>query len=236
MVLLTLFPHEDAFQAGRPRAPPSVVTCSTAAASLSATGDAPTALLDPVEATSVLEPHTDRQNSFAVDDGYVGLGGGTSHSRYWSSLPESDVRSVAHATSSLASRAAYEREVLRTGGRVQLGICAGDVSEAIRTLKQWVGGLRLPKGLLHGLDVDGVPVEILGPIYVKYSTGGAMTFSEMRESKRGFDSLWRPGDAVLETYDGDFRGVYFNAELQDDVFRQYGVLPLDLFDENKSEN
>ena len=26
---------------------------------------------------------------------------------------------------------------------------------------------------------------------------------------------------MLEGYDGDYRGVYLNAELQDDVFRQY---------------
>ena len=28
---------------------------------------------------------------------------------------------------------------------------------------------------------------------------------------------------MLEGYDGDYRGVYLNAELQDDVFRQYGL-------------
>ncbi len=78
---------------------------------------------------------------------------------------------------------------------------------------------------------DGVPipVEDFGPVYVKYSTGGAMTFGEMRRSGRGFDALWRPGDALLETYDGDFRGVYLNVELGDGAFRQFGLLPTDLF-------
>lgn len=86
------------------------------------------------------------------------------------------------------------------------------------------------------MDVDGVPipVEELGAVYVKYSTGGAMTFSEMRRTGRGFDALWRPGDALLEGgYDGDFRGVYLNVELGDGVFRQFGVLPTDLFMEEE---
>jgi len=33
---------------------------------------------------------------------------------------------------------------------------------------------------------------------------------------------------MLEGYDGDYRGVYLNAELQDDVFRQYGLRLLKL--------
>ena len=74
-----------------------------------------------------------------------------------------------------------------------------------------------------------IPAEDFGSVYVKYSTGGAMTFGEMRKSGRGFDALWRPGDALLETYDGDFRGVYLNVELEDGEFRQFGLLPTDLF-------
>lgn len=187
-------------------------------------------LMDHMEATALLEPHTELQNKFAVDDGYVGMGGGTSASRYWSTVPSSELRSATIAILSLVNRAAYEREVLGENGRVMLGICAENTEEALQTLKHWVTGLRLPRGLLHGGDVDGVPIEIQGAVYIKYSTGGAMTFADMRASGRGFDCLWRPGDALLETYDGDFRGVYFNAELDDGVFRQYGVLPLNLFE------
>ena len=36
------------------------------------------------------------------------------------------------------------------------------------------------------------------------------------KSRKGFDALWIPGDAMLEGYDGEYRGVYLNAELQDD--------------------
>ena len=80
-----------------------------------------------------------------------------------------------------------------------------------------------------------VPVEDFGSVYVKYSTGGAMTYAEMRRSGRGFDALWRPGDALLETYDGEYRGVYLNVELNDGAFRQYGLLPTDLFNEEGVE-
>jgi len=76
-----------------------------------------------------------------------------------------------------------------------------------------------------------VPIQLDGSIYIKYSTGGVMTFEQMRKSGMGFDALWKPGDALLELYDGDFRGVYFQVELKDGVFRQFGVLPLDLFQE-----
>jgi len=117
-----------------------------------------------------------------------------------------------------------------------LGFCASNAPEALGGLKSWVNSIALPRGMLHGMDVDGVPipVEELGAVYVKYSTGGAMTFGEMRRSGRGFDALWRPGDALLESYDGDFRGVYLNVELEmDGVFRQFGLLPTDLFMEEE---
>ena len=65
--------------------------------------------------------------------------------------------------------------------------------------------------------------------YIKYNTGGATTFEDIRASKIGFASLWKPGDALIEEYAGDYRGVYFTPELGDDVFRQYGVLPEDLW-------
>ncbi len=116
-------------------------------------------------------------------------------------------------------------------GRIMLGICAENVPEGLLGLKTWVQNLSLPKGLLHGLDVDGkqINIDTLGSVYLKYNTGGCMTFSEMRKTGRGFDALWKPGDVVLEEYDGDFRGIYYNVELEDGTFRQYGVLPTDLF-------
>jgi hypothetical protein len=89
--------------------------------------------------------------------------------------------------------------------------------------------------MLHGMDIDGyhIPIKELGSVYVKYSTGGAMTYSEIRWTGRGFDALWQPGYALLEMYDWDFRGVYLNVELSDGMFRQFGLLPTDLFTVNE---
>ena len=93
--------------------------------------------------------------------------------------------------------------------RVMLGICAPDAAGGLAALKAWVTDLGLPRGKLHGLDIDGVeqpPPE--GPVFVKYNS----------------DS----GDAFLSGYGGEFRGVLFTPELGDGAFRQYGYLPLDL--------
>eukprot|EP00978_Attheya_sp_CCMP212_P015180 scaffold39095_cov48-Attheya_sp.AAC.5 len=80
------------------------------------------------------------------------------------------------------------------GGRVIMGICASNIQEGLTTLKAWTGGLELPKGLLHGMDVDGVPIQLDGPVYLKYNTGGSATFESLRKSGMGFGGLWRPGD------------------------------------------
>lgn len=113
-----------------------------------------------------------------------------------------------------------------------LGICGLNVEECLGCLKSWVTNLELPRGLLHGADVNGVPIDTstFGRAFVKYNTGGAISFKEIRASGKGFDALWIPGDAMLEGYDGDYRGVYLNVELEDDEFRQFGLLPLMLFE------
>ena len=130
----------------------------------------------------------------------------------------------------LNNKAAEERNVDSNQGRCMLGICASSAEEGIATLKSWVNFLGLPRGLLHGMDKDGVPLEIDGGVYIKYNTGGSLTFSQIRQSGMGFDALWKPGDALLEPYDGTYRGVYFQVELSDGEFRQY-LVPLDTFGE-----
>jgi hypothetical protein len=52
-------------------------------------------------------------------------------------------------------------------GRVMLGICASSLEEGIATLKSWVTGLSLPRGLLHGADKEGVQLELKGGVYIK---------------------------------------------------------------------
>ena len=126
--------------------------------------------------------------------------------------------------------AAQEREEDPARGRCMLGICAPSGAPAgIAALKSFVTALQLPRGLLHGMDVDGVPVDLEGSgVYIKYNTGGVYTFADIRKSGVGFDALWKPGDALLEMYDGNYEGVYFQVELQDGEFRQF-LVPLDLF-------
>jgi hypothetical protein len=109
-----------------------------------------------------------------------------------------------------------------------LGICASLAEEGIATLKSWIANLELPRGLLHGMDKDGVPLQLDGGVYIKYNSGGVYTFEDIRKSKMGFDALWKPGDAMLEPYDGSYRGVYFQVELLDGEFRQF-MVPFDIF-------
>jgi hypothetical protein len=189
-------------------------------------------------ATQTLQTYDTSQQQFIASDGNQGMGGGLSAYNHICSLDKSSRESLQKAVITLVNQAHKERDVDSSQGRIMLGICASNAPEALGGLKSYVTSLALPRGMLHGMDVDGVPIPIedLGSVYIKYSTGGAATFSEIRKSGRGFDALWRPGDALLETYDGDFRGIYLNVELADGVFRQFGVLPTDLFMENEDDD
>lgn len=109
--------------------------------------------------------------------------------------------------------------------RVTLGICAPDAASGVAALKRWVGALDLPRGVLHGMDLDGEPLAIEGPVYVKYNSG-TRTFAEVRANG---GAMWKPGDAFLNSYDGDYRGVGFVPHLSDGEPRHYAYLPLDLF-------
>lgn len=189
-------------------------------------------------ATKVLQSFDASQQQFIASDGDQGMGGGLSAYNHICSLDKTARETLQKAVVTLVNQAHRERDEDSSQGRIMLGICASNAPEALAGLKSYVTSLALPRGMLHGMDVDGVPIPIedLGSVYVKYSTGGATTFSEIRRSGRGFDALWRPGDALLETYDGDFRGIYLNVELGDGVFRQFGVLPTDLFMEEEDDD
>ncbi|MGK3741390.1 MAG: hypothetical protein ACI90V_008243, partial [Bacillariaceae sp.] len=128
----------------------------------------------------------------------------------------------------LSGIATDDRDRDSTTGRCMLGVCAPSAEVGLATLKAWVTSLDLPRGLLHGMDKDGIPLDINGPVYIKYNSGGVYTFTDIRKSGLGFDALWKPGDAMLEPYDGTYRGVYFQVELKDGEFRQY-MVPLDTF-------
>lgn len=132
------------------------------------------------------------------------------------------------AVYTLNDAASRERAESSERGRCMLGICAADAAQGVATLKSWVTSLALPRGLLLGMDRDGKPIDMEGGVYIKYNSGGVTTFAEIR--KRGLDAVWKPGDAMLEEYDGPYRGVYFQVELEDEEFRQY-FMPLGLLGE-----
>lgn len=103
------------------------------------------------------------------------------------------------STRALASRAS----------RIMLGICAASAEEGLTFLRSWTTELALPRGKLHGMDKDGVPVDPpQGAVFIKYNS--------------------LSGDAYISGYGGTFRGVLFTPELDDGSFRQFGYLPLDV--------
>ena len=175
----------------------------------------PTTVQSISDATNVLQVWDQYQTVFKVDIGAEEM-----------DKPRSLLPDAVRILNQAAVEERKKRDSLK--GQCLLGICASSGAEGFDTLKSWVTSLNLPRGLLHGMDVDGKPVDMNGGVYIKYNSGGVLTFADIRKSGRGFDALWKPGDAMLEEYDGDYRGVYFQVDLSDGEFRQF-LLPLDLF-------
>jgi len=132
-------------------------------------------------------------------------------------------RSLAHITTHFPEKSAARQELrehvqdilsFRLLKSITLGFCAPDVQAGLNALKGYVGYNSLPRGLLHGMDVDGVPVDIKGAVYIRYCSGRGM---------------WQPGDAKVDKYDGEYEGVYVNVDFGKGDNRQWGVMPLDLF-------
>lgn len=107
-----------------------------------------------------------------------------------------------------ALRAACAALAARSGA-VMLGLCADSADGGVAALRAWASALGLPRRLLHGLDRDGQPLVLDGPVFIKYNSA--------------------TGDAVASGYEGPARGVLFTPSLPDGAFRQYGYLPLGLF-------
>ncbi|KAL1496513.1 hypothetical protein AB1Y20_016467 [Prymnesium parvum] len=105
--------------------------------------------------------------------------------------------------------AAAVRTLAAPAGRVALGLCAANASVALRCLRQWTSALSLPRAPVRGDVAEG------GAAYLKYDSRPAAG----------------PAAARLSAYAGGYRGVYFHPELPDGLFRQYAVLPLELFEE-----
>lgn len=102
------------------------------------------------------------------------------------------------------------RSLVAQSRRVMMGICACNVEMGLAALKAWVSDLGLPKGKLFGMDVNGVPTPPKGLVFIKYNSDD--------------------GDAIISDYDGNYRGVILTTELTNGGFRQFGHLPLGLYE------
>lgn len=106
-------------------------------------------------------------------------------------------------------------EVSLDSESVVLGIMGNTGVDAIDTLRRWVSGLSLSRGLLKAFNDINVEVdyELLNdfPVYIKYNSSDS-------------------GNAYMKQYNGKFTGVIFQPKLRnDDTFRQYGNIPLNVF-------
>ena len=176
-------------------------------------------------ASELLAAYDAGHRAAAASQGAQGFGGGITANE-WAAKQEyeplADAVRVLWEAASRIGGVDYNGEARSVDdGRLILGICADDAMAGVSALKAWVTALSLPKGPLHGMDKEGEPLDMstFGPVYIKYNSlpppAGGITDP--------------PGTARLSGYNGDFRGVYVNANLADGVFRQYAVLPLDLF-------
>ena len=161
------------------------------------------------ESEALLSKYDAEHRAAAASPGAKGLGG---------AITANEWADAADRAGLAAAVRALRLAAMPRNGRIMLGICADDAAAGIATLKAWVSELHLPRGVLHGMDKDGVPIDMseFGAVYIKYNS----------HSSASGDPA---GTAVLSGYQGDFRGVYFNPDLEDGGFRQYAVLPLDLF-------
>lgn len=155
----------------------------------------------------------DKAQRLAAAEGQRGLGGGLSANDYGAAYPDK------------AGLAAAVRDLVASSDRVMLGFCGSTAAVGIQALSSWVSALDLPRGKLHGMDDNGVAVEMDGAVYIKYNSQPV----ELAADGSTQDASATAGDANLKGYDGDFRGVYLTPQLPDGEFRQYAVLPLGLF-------
>jgi Domain of unknown function (DUF1824) len=121
----------------------------------SATKDSAVSVSSVEEASSILEKWDEHYNN----ENFSGK-----------SLPEDveKLRDILPSAVKLLNEAAREeRDRDSALGRCMLGICASSTEQGITALKSWVTGLALPRGLLHGADKDGVPLQIEGGVYIK---------------------------------------------------------------------
>lgn len=175
------------------------------------------ALPDRTRAAESVLSDFDVRHRAAARNGFNGLTGGAAANAFACSLSLPERQKL---------RAALQ--AVLTGGcnRLALGICAPTATEGYSVLQRWATALDLPRGVVHGMDKEGVPIEVPGAVYIKYNSG-TKTFADVRANG---GIAWKPGDAFLSGYDGDYRGVgVVPHRPDDDAPNQYAYLPLDLF-------
>ncbi|KAL3904211.1 MAG: hypothetical protein SGPRY_011374, partial [Prymnesium sp.] len=150
-------------------------------------------------AIAILSAFDESYRAAAAAEGAEGMGGAISANAWAASVPK---RPLLEAVRTLCA------EAERRDGSVILGICADDAASGVAALKAWVSGLNLPRGVLHGMDKDGVPLDMssFGAVYIKYNSHST--------------GVNAPGSATLSGYGGDFRGVYYQPEIDPDAFHQ----------------
>jgi len=128
-------------------------------------------------------------------------------------LKEREQRCTTECTASEDDEARTAVRLLASASReVRLGVAAAQQQEAVKSLGEWVRALDLTKGLLHGADVDGEPLEIIGNVFIKYASAcGSATL------RKDTDDRTPPG-VLFYPLVGD----------EDDAAKQY-LLPLALF-------
>ena len=97
--------------------------------------------------------------------------------------------------------------------RVMMGFCAESAEEGVGALKAWVSALELPRGRLHGMDKDGVALDMsdFGAVYIKYSSTGGEILSA--------------GDATLNGMAGMFAGNVDPSQAMMDLIEESTSTP-----------
>ena len=116
----------------------------------------------PTMAVALLAAYDEGHRATAAQPGSEGLGGAISANAWAAEQPPAPLGEAVRALLAAAEPG---------DGRIMLGFCADDAASGVAALKAWVTSLGLPKGTLHGMDRDGVPLDMstFGSVYIKWT-------------------------------------------------------------------
>ena len=117
---------------------------------------------DVASASALLAAYDEGHRATAAQPGSEGLGGAISANAWAAEQPPAPLGEAVRALLAAAKPG---------DGRIMLGFCADDAASGVAALKAWVTSLGLPKGTLHGMDRDGVPLDMstFGSVYIKWT-------------------------------------------------------------------